>query len=65
VPEELSLGPQTTLQDDTGCLVAVMDDWEQLHINATLLKPTKHCHRLFRALQDHEKAIWKSRPGYQ
>jgi len=21
-----------------------MDDWEQFHTNATLLKPAKHCH---------------------
>jgi len=45
-------------------LAIVLDDWEQLHTNATLLKPAKHCHSLFRALQGHEKAIWKSRPGY-
>jgi len=42
--------PQTTLQGGTGCLVAVMDDWLQLLTNATLLKSTKHCHSLFRAL---------------
>jgi len=41
-----------------------MDDWEQFHTNATLLKPAKHCHSLIRALQGHEKGIWKSRPGY-
>jgi len=37
---------------------------EQLHTNVTLLKPAKHCHSLFKALQGHEKAIWKSRAGY-
>jgi len=38
VPEEPSHGPQTTLQGKAGCLVAVMDDQEQVHTNATLLK---------------------------
>jgi len=33
-----------------------MDDWEQPHANATLLKPTKHCNSVFTALQGHEKA---------
>jgi len=55
---------QTTLQGIAGRLITFMDDWEQLHTNATLLKPAKHCHSLIRALQCHEKAIWKSRPGY-
>jgi len=58
-------GPQTTLQGKAGHLVIVMaDDWEQLHTNATLLKPAKHCHSLFRALRGHEKAVWINRPGY-
>jgi len=57
-------GLQTTLQGKAGCLIMVMDDWKQFHTNATLLKPAKHCHNLIRALQCHEKAIWKSRPGY-
>jgi len=39
-----------------------MDDWEQLHTNTTLLKPAKHCHSLLGVSQDHEKAVWKSRP---
>jgi len=57
-------GLQTTLQGKVDCLIIVMDDWEQFHANAILLKPTKHCHSLIRALHDHEKANWKSRPGY-
>jgi len=57
-------GLQTTLQDKAGCPIIVMDDWEQFHTNATLLKPAKHCHSIIRALQGHEKAVWKSRPGY-
>jgi len=40
-----------------------MDDWEQLHNKATLLKLAKQYHSLFRALQGHEKAVWKSRPA--
>jgi len=40
------------------------NNWEQFHTNAALLKPTKHCHSFKRALQGHEKAIWKSGPGY-
>jgi len=67
VPEEPSHGIQTsetTLKGKAGHLVTVMDNWEQFHTNATLLKPAKHCPSLFRALQGHEKAIWKSRPGY-
>jgi len=42
-------GSQTTLKAKEGHLMTVMDDWEQLHTNATLLKPAKHCHSLFRA----------------
>jgi len=57
-------GLQTTLQGKAGRLIMVIDDWEQFHINATLLKLAKHCHSLIRALQGHEKAVWKSRPGY-
>jgi len=57
-------GLQTTLQGKAGCPITVMDDWEQFHTNATLLKPANHCHSLIRALQGHEKAVWKSRPGY-
>jgi len=48
-------GLQTTLQAKAGRLITVMDDWEQFHTNATLLKPAKHCHSLIRALQGHEK----------
>jgi len=48
-------GLQTTLQAKAGRLITVMDDWEQFHINATLLKPAKHCHSLIRAQQGHEK----------
>jgi len=55
---------QTTLQAKAGRPITVMDDWEQFHTNVTLLKPTKHCHSLIRALQGHEKVVWKSRPGY-
>jgi len=57
-------GFQTTLQAKAGRSITVMDDWEQFHTNATLLKPTKHCHSLIRALKGHKKAVWKSRPGY-
>jgi len=57
-------GPQTTLQSKAGHLITVIDDWVQYHTNAILLKHTKHCHSLFRVLQSHEKAIWKSRPDY-
>jgi len=64
VPKEPLHRPQITLQGKTGHLVTIMDNWEQLHTNATLLKPIKLCHSLFRALQGYEKAIWKSRPGY-
>jgi len=35
-------GFQTTLQGKAGCPITVMDDWEQFHTNANLLKPTKH-----------------------
>jgi len=57
-------GHQITLQGKVGCLITVMDNWEQFHTNATLLKPAKHFHSLIRALQCHKKAVWKSRPGY-
>jgi len=57
-------GLQTTLQGKAGHLIIVMDNWEQFHTNATLSKPAKHCYSLIRALQGHEKAVWKSRPGY-
>jgi len=50
-------GLQTTLQAKAGQLILVMDDWEQFHTNAALLKPAKHCHSLIRALQGHEKVI--------
>jgi len=33
---------QTTLQAKAGQPITVMDNWEQFHTNATLLKPTKH-----------------------
>jgi len=55
---------QTILQDKAGSPITVMDGWEQFHTNATLLKPAKHCPSLIRALQGHEKAIWKKIPGY-
>jgi len=42
--------PQTILQGKAGHLITVMDDWEQLNTNATLLKLAKHCHSLFRVL---------------
>ena len=57
-------GLKTTLQGKAGHPIMVMDDWEQFHTNPTLLKSAKHCHSLIRALQCHEKAIRKSRPGY-
>jgi len=57
-------GYQTTLQSKADHTITVMDDWEQFHTNSTLLKPAKHCNSFIRALQGHEKAIWKSRPGY-
>jgi len=60
VPEELLQGLQTTLQSKAGHLVTVMDDWEQLNTNANLLKPTKHCHSLFRALQGHKRPSGKT-----
>jgi len=63
VPKAVN-GLQTTLQGKAGHLITVMDDWEQFHTNATFLKPAKHCHHLIRALQCHQKAVWKSRPGY-
>jgi len=62
--KEAVTGPQTTLQGKAGSLITVMDDWVQLYTIATLLKLAKHCHRLFRAIQGDEKAIWKSIPGY-
>jgi len=40
---------QTTLQGKAGHLITVMDDWEQFHTNATLLKSTKYFHSLIRA----------------
>jgi len=64
VPTKAINGHQTTLQGKAGLSITVMDDWEQPHTNATLLKPSKHCYSVFRALQGHEKAIRKSRPGY-
>jgi len=45
----------TSQSRSIGRSITVMDDWEQFHTNATLLKPAKHCHSLIRALQDHEK----------
>jgi len=51
---------QTTLQGKAGCLITIMDNWEQFHTNTTLLKPTKHCHSLIRDIQGHEKAVWKA-----
>jgi len=42
VSKEPSLVPKTTLQGKAGHLITAMDDWEQLHTNATLLKPPKH-----------------------
>jgi len=48
-------GLQTTLQAKAGQPITVMDNWEQFHTNATLLKPTKHCHSLIGVLQGHEK----------
>jgi len=53
-------GPLTTLQGKEGHLIKVMGDWEQLHTNAILLKPTKHCHSHFRAIQGHEKPSGKA-----
>jgi len=41
--KEAIRGSQTTLQGKAGCLITVIDDWEQLHTNATLLKPDKLC----------------------
>jgi len=57
-------GLQTTLQGKACRLITVMDDWEQFYTNANLLKPAMHRHSLMRVRQGHEKAIWKSRPGY-
>jgi len=57
-------GLQTILQGKAGCPITVMDNWEQFHTNATFLEPTKHCHSLIRTPQSHEKAVWKSTPGY-
>jgi len=57
-------GLQTTLQGKAGHPITVMDNWEQPHTNASLLKFANHCYSVFRALQGHEKAFWKSRPGY-
>jgi len=48
-------GLQTTSQAKAGRPITIMDDWEQFHTSATLLKLTKHCHSLIRALQGHEK----------
>jgi len=53
-----------SLQSKVGHLIIVMGDWEQLHTNVTLLKPAKDCYSLLKAVQGHEKAILKSRPGY-
>jgi len=51
-------GPQTTLKGKEGRLITVMDDCGELHTNATLIRPDKHYHSLFRAIQGHEKAVW-------
>jgi len=48
---------KTTLQSKAGCPITAIDNLEQFHTNATLLKPAKHYHSLIRALQGHEKAI--------
>jgi len=48
--EEAINGHKTTLQDIAGLLITVMDDWEQSHNNATLLKPAKHCLSVLRTL---------------
>jgi len=53
-------GHKTTLQGIEGFLITVMDDWEQPYTNAILLKPAKHCHSVFRALQGHEKLFGKA-----
>jgi len=60
VPNELSMVPKPHYKAKQTPLITVMDDWEQTHTNATLLKPAKHCYSVFRALQGHGKAIWKA-----
>jgi len=42
VPKEPLMAPQTTLQGIAGHLITVVDNWKQLHTNATFLKPAKH-----------------------
>jgi len=57
-------GLQITLQSKAGHLITVMDNWEQFYTNATLLKPTKHCHslsELYRVMKKpSEKQTWLS-----
>jgi len=52
-------GLQTTLQGKVGLPITVMDNWEQPYTNATLLKPTKHCYSVFRAVKGYEKVSGK------
>jgi len=68
--KEVFIGPQTTLQQGKeGCLITAMDNWGQLHTNATLLKPAnwaKHhvttvFSELYRAMK---KPSGKSRLDY-
>jgi len=55
VPNEPSVVSKPQLQTKVGQPITVMDDWEQFHTNAALLKPAKHYHSLIRALQGNEK----------
>jgi len=45
-------GLQTTLQAKAGRPITVVDNWEQFHTNATLLKPAKHCHNVMKKLPE-------------
>jgi len=49
VPKELSMAPKLHYKGIVGRLITVMDDWEQPHTNATLLKLTMHCHSFFQS----------------
>jgi len=58
-------GLQTTIQGKAGLLIKVMDDRVGAASHqCNLIKAHQALLQCFRVLQCHEKAVWKSRPGY-
>jgi len=64
VPNEPLMVSKLYYKVKAGLSITVMNEWEQPHTNAPLLKPSMHCYSVFSALQGHKKPISKSRPGY-